>query len=77
MLKALNIKKWIYHSGTNHYNNIARAEKLLLNRRFWKLTGSVILAVVYILFVLLLGGLVYTCPANPLGPVYHWISSLS
>ena len=63
--------------GTHNYNNIVRAEKLLLNKRFWKLTVSAILVVVYISFVVLLAGLVYTCPANPLSPVYNWISSLS
>ena len=77
MLKAVGIKKWVYHMGTHNYNNIVRAEKLLLNKRFWKLTVSAILVVVYISFVVLLAGLVYTCPANPLSPVYNWISSLS
>jgi len=77
MLNAVGMKKWVYHVGAHHYNNIVLAENLLLNKRFWKLTGSVILAVVYILLVLLLAGLVYTCPANPLSPIYNWISSLS
>jgi len=77
MLKAVGVKKWVYHVGTYNHNNVVRVEKLLLNKRFWKLTVSAFLAVVYILTVLLLTGLVYTCPANPLSPVFNWISNLS
>jgi len=67
----------VHHAGSQCQEGIDRFLKRPLNKRFWKLIGSLILAVIYVLLVLFLAGLVYTCPANPLSPIFNWISSLS
>ena len=71
------VKIRVHRAGSHCHEGIDRSAKILFNKQLWKLIGSVILAAVYILLVLLLAGLVHTCPANPLRSIFNWISTLS